>query len=188
MLFSPSIDQPLQSTMISFLACLIAMLVVAPSQAQNCNICGDGNSIQYPQGVVEFIYGDQKLKNSCERWQEVVQNVNAISDEFCRTEMLQFTKDVCRCTTPEGDLLSDLSPPTMAPTPTSVFVKDPPSSDTTTINDNTEKDVVTKCEQTGGSASDCAGNEVKETSSSKKQLFVRFTGAFAIVASLFVLC
>ena len=101
------------------------MLLVASLQAQNCNICGDGNSLQNPQGVVEFVYQGTKVKNYCERWQQVVKNVNVISDEFCRTEMLQYTMDVCLCTTPEGALLSDLTSPTIAPTPSSAFVLDP---------------------------------------------------------------
>jgi hypothetical protein len=175
--------------MISFLACFIVVLFIAPSQAQDCNICGDGNSVQYPQGVVEFIYQGTKVKNSCERWQQVVQNVNAISDEFCRTEMLQYTKDVCRCTTAEGELLSDLTPPTIAPTPSSVFVEDPTSNGATITDgiNKTDTNVVSKCEQTGGSASDCNDNAVNDTSSVEHKTFVRFIGVLAFATSLFVL-
>jgi hypothetical protein len=172
--------------MIFFLVCFV-LLLVAPSQAQDCNICGDSNSIQYPQGVVEFMYEGTKVKNSCQRWQQVVQNVNAISDEFCRNEMLEYTKDVCRCTTPEGDLLSDLTPPTIAPTPASVFAKDP-KPDGATITEANAKTSVSKCEQTSGSTSDCDDSEAKDTSSASNKTFICFLGAFALVASLFVLC
>ena len=173
--------------MISSLVCFIAILFVAPSDAQNCNICGEGNSIQYPQGVVEFVYQGTKVKNDCQRWQEVVRNPNAISDEFCRTELLQYTKDVCRCTTADGDLLSDLKPPSIAPTPSSVFVDDK-KPDGTPISDESDKTDVSKCEQTSGSASDCDDSEVKDTSSAKSKAYTHFIGVFAFVTCLFAFC
>jgi hypothetical protein len=172
--------------MISVLAFFIVLLLVAPSQAQDCNICGDGNSIQFPQGVVEFTYQGTKLKNSCVNWQETVKNVNAISDEFCRNEMLQYTKDRCRCTTPEGDLLSDLAPPTIAPTPSSVFIKDPKPNSATTIDGGNKTDV-SKCEQTSGSADDCDDSEVKDTSSANTRTFIECIGVFAFVSSLLMI-
>jgi hypothetical protein len=141
---------------------------------QDCNICGDGNSIQYSVGVVEFIYQGKSVKNSCKNWQDVVKNVNAISDEFCRNEMLQYTKDVCRCTTPDGDLLSDISPPTVAPTPSSVFVKSPTSNVTSKESDTltNETKVVAKCEQANANGKGCNDNEVKRTSSAPGRMLL----------------
>ena len=170
--------------MIFFLACFVAMLLVESLQAQNCNICGDDNSLQNPQGVVEFVYQGTKVKNNCMRWQEVVENENTISDEFCRTEMLQYTKNVCRCTTPEGDLLTDLTSPTIAPTPSSVFVQDGAIIDG---NNDTDAKVVSKCEQTSSGAGNCNDSVVKDTSSAKNKVSFRFIGVFAFVTGFFVL-
>lgn len=86
---------------------LSLLFLVTAAVAQDCNICGDGNSIQYPQGVVEFVYQGVKRKNNCQRWQDIVKNPNAISDEFCRGEMLRYTLDKCRCTDPEGRAVKD---------------------------------------------------------------------------------
>lgn len=165
------------------------VLLAAPSRAQDCNICGEGNVIGNSEGVVEFVYKGATLKNNCKHWQEVVKNVNAISDEFCRTELFQYTKDVCDCSTPEGDLLSDLSPPSVAPTPSSVVVQDPKPDDTTIIKNNvTDPNVVSKCEQTSGSASDCTDNDVKDTSSAKDHVLVHLIGIFAVVTSFLIMC
>lgn len=81
---------------------------------QRCNICGEGNTIQYPQGVVEFMYQGQPRKNNCQTWQQIVNNPVAISTDFCVNEMLQYTHFVCRCTTPNGQAVEWI-PPTMAP-------------------------------------------------------------------------
>lgn len=98
----------------AFLFSVVSLFVTAC--AQDCNICGDGNSIQYPQGVVEFMYQGAKRKNSCQTWQKIVTNPVAISDEFCRKEMLAYTVETCICTTPEGVLVSTLyGPPTQSP-------------------------------------------------------------------------
>ena len=177
-----------QSTMLSFLVCLIVLLHAAPSKAQFCNICGDGNIIGDSTAVVEFVYEGTKVKNNCQKLQEIVQNVNAISDEFCRTEILQYTKDTCDCATPEGDLLSDLSPPTTAPTPSSVLVRDESQKGPTNVisSNNTDSNVISKCEKTSGSDSDCTDSDVKDTSSAKDQLFVHFIAPLAFIASLFL--
>jgi hypothetical protein len=179
------------STMLWFLpvVCLTVLLHAAPLNAQDCNICGDGNVIGNSLGVVKFVYQGTEVKNNCERWQEIVGNVNAISDEFCRNEMFQYTKDVCSCSTPEGDLLSDLSPPTEAPTPSSVFVQDPkPDSTTIASNNKTHTNVVSKCEQTSGSSSDCTDNDTKNTSLAKNHFFVHFIGIFAVITSIYIMC
>ena len=176
--------------MLSSLACLIALLLVAPLQAQDCNICGDGNSIQDPQGVVTFMYQGSQVRNSCLELQETVKKVSAISDEFCRTELVQYTIERCRCTTPEGDLVADLTEPTTAPSPSSVFVKAPTADGTTNVENNnkTDSNVVNKCEQAGDSAGDCDDSEEQDTSSAQHNHYVRFIGAFAFVTSLFILC
>lgn len=83
--------------------------------AQDCNICGDGNTIQYPQGSVEFIYNGEKRKNNCQTWQKIVENPVTISDDFCRNELLQYTHFICRCTDPFGNAVVWI-PPTEAPT------------------------------------------------------------------------
>jgi len=45
-------------------------------------------------------------------------NPVAISDNFCRNELMTYTVDVCRCTTPDGKAVKDLyKPPTSSPAP-----------------------------------------------------------------------
>ena len=97
---------------------LVFVAAFVAARAQNCNICGDGNSIQFPQGVVSFVYQGVMRKNNCKTWQDIVKNPNTISDSFCRNEMLTYTVDVCRCTTPSGALLAAIFvSPTASPAP-----------------------------------------------------------------------
>jgi hypothetical protein len=169
---------------------IIFLSLVFTIHGQDCNICGDGNSIQYGQGVIEFMFNGKKWKNNCIEIQKSVQNVNAISDEFCRTELLQYTKDVCRCTTPEGDLISDLPTPTTAPTPSSVFVKIPTASGTIEAPTSSDTTVKVKCEQESGSNKNCTEEENDNTSSALvNKLFLDGTvwtifGAIAIFIAL----
>jgi hypothetical protein len=52
-------------------------------------------------------------------------NPNAISDSFCRNELLEYTVSICRCTTANGTLVEDIyEPPTVSPAPAG-----PPSKD-----------------------------------------------------------
>lgn len=74
----------------------------------DCNICGEGNLIGSTTSVVEFVYKGETVKNNCLRWSQIVVNPNAISEQFCKEEMLNYTIDKCRCTTPDGNLLSDI--------------------------------------------------------------------------------
>jgi hypothetical protein len=126
--------------------------------SQNCNICGDGNTIGDSKSSVEFEYGGVKLKNSCLEWQEIVKNPNAISDEFCRSEMLQYTIDVCDCANAQGVLLSDL------PTPKSVTASDSsPSVAPNSVQAPVDNSVVVKCQKETGSKEGCS-DEMKDTS------------------------
>jgi hypothetical protein len=146
----------------SFLFLVIVQVLSVHSQ--DCNICGEGNSIQYPKGVVEFDYEGQHLKNSCSSWQNIVKNPVAISDEFCRNEMLQYTKGPCLCTNPDGKLLFDLD--NLAPTPTSVFVgNSAPTKVPNQVVGATNNTEVLKCQTESASQKGCA-DEVKDTSSS----------------------
>jgi hypothetical protein len=118
-----------------FLCVLVTAVLASVAQSQNCNICGDGNSIQYPQGVVEFVYDGVERKNNCETWQEIVKNPVAISDDFCRNEMIKYTAVPCRCTTPNGFAVTvSPTPPAKSPAPNpattvgSVAVDSGPSS------------------------------------------------------------
>jgi hypothetical protein len=87
-----------------------------PSDNNFCNICGDGNTIQFPTGVVDFTYDGEYRKNNCRTWQQIVNNNNfAIPDAFCRTQMLEYTHKVCRCTRPDGSAVEWVAP-TPAPT------------------------------------------------------------------------
>jgi hypothetical protein len=70
--------------------------------SQDCNICGDGNSLQYPQGSVEFYYEGEFRKNNCEHWQRIVRNPVAISDHFCRNVLPKYTYTTCRCVDKDG--------------------------------------------------------------------------------------
>jgi hypothetical protein len=87
-----------------------------PSDNNFCNICGEGNTIQFPTGVVDFTYDGEYRKNNCRTWQQIVNNNNfAIPDAFCRTQMLEYTHKVCRCTRPDGSAVEWVAP-TPAPT------------------------------------------------------------------------
>jgi hypothetical protein len=88
------------------------MIVLVSGQQSNiCNICGDGNSIQYPTGVVDFTYEGVYRKNNCVTWQKIITNNDfAIPDQFCRTEMLRYTYQVCRCTRPDGSAVEWVAP------------------------------------------------------------------------------
>lgn len=109
-------------------ASVLLLLLSTSIAQQRCNICGYGNTIQYPQGVVQFVYEGEPLKNNCQTWQRIVDNNPfAISTKFCINEMLQYTHNVCRCTTADGGAV-EWTPPTRAPTvapssnaPTTVF-------------------------------------------------------------------
>jgi hypothetical protein len=95
---------------------------IAPSNLP-CTVCGyiNGvpNSVQFPTGVVEFEYKGQNWKNNCNKWEVTVTNPNAISSDICRSQLILHTYVICRCTTPDGRLLSDFwSPPTISPAPT----------------------------------------------------------------------
>jgi len=68
--------------------------MAAPASAQDCNICGDDNFIGYPIGIVSFTYEGEERKNNCQTWQDIVKNPVAISDDFCRNEMIYYTAEV----------------------------------------------------------------------------------------------
>lgn len=52
-------------------------------------------------------------------------NPNAISDSFCRFELLEYTKTVCRCTTPDGAQVDETyESPTASPAPAGPKDKD----------------------------------------------------------------
>lgn len=64
------------------------------------------------------------LNHSCETLQKIVMNPNTISDSFCRYEILEYTKAVCRCTTPDGTLVDEIyESPTASPAPAGPEVK-----------------------------------------------------------------
>ena len=67
---------------------------VAPEDKDYCNICGQGNFIGFPTGIVSFEYEGEQRTNNCQTWQTIVMNPVAISDEFCRNDMLMYTLDV----------------------------------------------------------------------------------------------
>ena len=81
----------------------VFMIPVALGQDEICNICGEGNQINFPTGVVQFVYDGEVRKNNCNTWQNIVKNPNAISDSFCKNELLEFTHKVCRCTDSVGN-------------------------------------------------------------------------------------
>lgn len=92
-------------------------------EASSCNICGEGNSIQYPIGIVEFEYEGERFKNNCQTLQKMVENRNilGISKEYCQ-ELLQYTHRVCRCSTADGQAVewtpmdsNEAEEPTMEP-------------------------------------------------------------------------
>ena len=83
----------LQST--TLLLTLTLLLSSSLVEAQDCNICGDGNFIGFPTGIVAVTYEGQERINNCQTWQGIVKNPVAISDDFCRNEMIYFTAEVC---------------------------------------------------------------------------------------------
>ena len=77
------------------LALLALLLSAATTEAEDyCNICGQGNSIGFATGIVSFEYEGVQLTNNCQTWQTIVMNPVAISDDFCRDEMLMYTLPV----------------------------------------------------------------------------------------------
>jgi hypothetical protein len=144
-----------------------ALLAAASVQAQDCNICGEGNSIQYPQGVVEFEYQGEKRKNNCQEWQRIVMNPNAINDDFCRNEMLNYTMAPCLCTTADGKLLTDLAASTIAPSGNSVRIDDSSPSAAPPKNQGKNSSVVA-CEQANGSKERCTDAESNKSSGSSQ--------------------
>jgi hypothetical protein len=172
----------------SVLFCVILTAIFSPVvQSQNCNICGDGNSIQYPQGVVEFVYDGVERKNNCETWQDIVKNPVAISDDFCRNEMIKYTAVPCRCTTPAGDsAAASMKPPTKSPAPTpataggSAVVDSAPSSAAVSAPSSaavsaptgrkpeSNSGSVSRCEQLSNSTARC--NDTPSSSSSAESL------------------
>jgi hypothetical protein len=164
----------------SFFLCVLVMAVLASvAQSQNCNICGDGNSIQYPQGVVEFVYDGVERKNNCETWQDIVKNPIAISDDFCRNEMIKYTAVPCRCTTPNGDsVAASMKPPTKSPAPTpataggNAVVDSAPSSAAVLAPTGSKPDSnsgsVSRCEQLANSTARC--NDTPSSTSSAESL------------------
>ena len=73
---------------------LLLLFIPFSSLAQDCNICGDGNYIGFPTGVVTIVYEGLEKKNNCQSWSEIVKNPVAISDYYCRNEMLNYTAEV----------------------------------------------------------------------------------------------
>jgi hypothetical protein len=108
----------------SFLAIMAGAQDGNNSTDYYCNICGDNNSIQFPTGVVEFEYQNETYRNNCQTWQDIVINPIAILDEFCRNVLFNHTVEICRCTTPDGELVADVilqqqqQPSSAVPTPT----------------------------------------------------------------------
>lgn len=87
----------LASTNAMVVVILLLLLLCLPqlALAQNdCNICGDGNFIGYPQGVVTITYKGENQTNNCQTWQNIVANPVAISDYFCRNEMIYYAAGV----------------------------------------------------------------------------------------------
>ena len=73
---------------------LLLLFIPFSSLAQDCNICGDGNYIGFPTGVVTIVYEGLEKKNNCQSWSEIVKNPVTISDYYCRNEMLNYTAEV----------------------------------------------------------------------------------------------
>lgn len=83
------------------------ILTVPPAKGQNdCNICGEGNSITVPQAVIEFEDQGSVRKFNCQQLQDlVVSNPNAIDGTFCRTELVEYALVPCGCARPDGSLV-----------------------------------------------------------------------------------
>lgn len=145
---------------------LLFIVQITCSQSQDCNICGEGNSFYQPTGVVEFEYKNQTWKDSCKELQETVKNPVAISDDFCRNEMLQYTKEPCLCATPDGVFLIDLE--TDAPTPSSVFVGNPAPTKGSDKVSGTNTTEILKCQQDTNSGKGCT-DEGEDTPSSNAE-------------------
>jgi len=75
---------------------LLALLLSTASAEEEdyCNICGQGNLIGFSTGIVSFEYEGVQRTNNCQTWQTIVMNPVAISDDFCRNEMLVYTLPV----------------------------------------------------------------------------------------------
>ena len=112
-----------------------ACLVVAVSGLE-CNICGEGNKMMEPKGIVTLITPDgETRKQNCDYWQK-----NKLVDEsFCESgEMLQYTMNPCKCMSPDGTLLIDMQTgnKTLAPT----FARDGLEVDDTDFEEDPDAD------------------------------------------------
>ena len=86
------------------------------ASALDCNICGPGteNIIQNPTGVVNIVYEGVQRRQNCIKWQES----KLVSEEWCEENFLEYTKEICQCSTKDGVFLSDIPEPTASPAPT----------------------------------------------------------------------
>ncbi|GKY98233.1 hypothetical protein MPSEU_000781000 [Mayamaea pseudoterrestris] len=87
---------------------------------EECNICGEGtdNMIGEPNAVVNFPDPDEPetmRRFPCESVQKLVNTRNVYRREDVCSYIFTYTYATCRCTTLEGDLLSDVLAPTVAP-------------------------------------------------------------------------
>jgi hypothetical protein len=180
----------------AMLRLFVFIATLAAASSQDCNICGEGNSIQAPTGVVEFVYQGQARKNNCQTWQNIVKNPNAISDEFCRNEMLQYTVVVCSCTAPDGTLVADtFMPPTTAPANTTMNPTTSQPRQGTVIGTTTAPSQapttagapgsVNRCTAEGGTVS-CSGGNSTDTSGCGPMLTSVVWGGLIIACAIIV--
>jgi hypothetical protein len=97
-----------------YFRCSSLLLLFSVATALTCNICGPGNTIGEQAGVVTLVYEGVERKQNCQKWQDS----NLISEEWCQENMLDYTKNICKCIQSDGTLLIDLIEPTASPAPT----------------------------------------------------------------------
>lgn len=90
----------------------------AAAETFGCNICGcEGCTFTNPTGVVSFLYGPNNTqeKRPCNQLQQEVEDETLYNRTFCLAHIPAAAVGPCRCVTPDGDLISDLDWPSLAP-------------------------------------------------------------------------
>ena len=84
---------------------LLVQSLVFAQEEKKCNICGCDDCVIFAKvGSVEFI--DEKgapRKFPCKQLQNQIDVHNAISQNFCRTELPQYVVEPCKCHYSDGE-------------------------------------------------------------------------------------
>ena len=77
---------------------VVTISLLTAAIALECNICGPGNAIGKPEGILAIPVAGLDRVMSCQRWQESQE----VTELFCQERMLQHAADPCECRLPSG--------------------------------------------------------------------------------------